>query len=722
MNICLSTIGTSWTIVPELLGFIAPEQYDFYRQHPQASQIAQDRQDQGIQPADELWLLTTSGPATDATIEQIRQWHQRAGIAMGIRAFQLQAVQDLATHEQCLQMRDACLRLCALAAAKAAPGQLLLCLAGGRKNMSADLQYAATIFGTHALLHIASGHLPRQLHQIEPHDWIQPPSADIAGHFTPAIIDRIPRSPLATGLPESNIEQPPLPSGGFHRQSLVPGTALLGSIQQRQRAGENLHANLDPGNQLYERHSSNYTGLFSLTPRQLQWLQAYRIGTDPRRREIDIALLRTLPKTDLHCHLGGILHPQDILQIASAHHEQLAPYQSILEPLLHAWRPLVDSGDYAGLYRDLARRARPHGLEQRPLRALRHLAPVPEPLVSCAFVQLFAQNPPGLDEFIYGPLRNPDAFRALGFEHYESLGDLQGSSLLQTPRAIEQALHAHFCHAARHCVLYMELRTNIGNLCRGGLDPLQAFALLARTLDDLHRQTGIQARLIITASRHREPDAIRHLLTQVGQILDDPRLAPWLVGLDLAGNEQAMPPEQVREHFLRAMEACLHISIHAGENQPVDNIWAAAYQLSAERIGHGLTLKDNQDLLEHFRDRGIDLEMCPSSNLQIVGYPVHPQPDNPQAYPLREYLQAGLNVTVNTDNPGISRTDWSSELYRAAELSPGGLSLLDIAQIIKNGFSAAFVGHRQRRRLLLRSEQHIMQALRQLIAREYTDA
>jgi adenosine deaminase len=188
---------------------------------------------------------------------------------------------------------------------------------------------------------------------------------------------------------------------------------------------------------------------------------------------------------------------------------------------------------------------------------------------------------------------------------------------------------------------------------------------------------------------------------------------PNLRGFDLAGNEKAGSAVQMRDVFMPMMEKCLHFTIHGGEGENVRSIWEAVYHLNAERIGHGLTLKDNADLLERFRDRNIALEMCPSSNFQIVGFQDNYLTSSRKLniYPLKEYLDKGLRVTVNTDNPGISRTDFTSELHRAARLTPGGLSIWDVLLLIRNGFKSAFCSRSLRQQMLLEAESEILNVI-----------
>ena len=162
------------------------------------------------------------------------------------------------------------------------------------------------------------------------------------------------------------------------------------------------------------------------------------------------------------------------------------------------------------------------------------------------------------------------------------------------------------------------------------------------------------------------------------------------------------------------LQRCARLTIHAGETDDASSIWEAVYLLGADRIGHGLTLKDKPELLQRFIDRRITLEMCPSSNFQIIGFRDNyaPQSYSTTKYPLKDYLEQGLKVTVNTDNPGISRTDFTRELHRAARLTPGGLSAWEILQLVRNSFRATFVSHRISKELILKAEAEILEILK----------
>jgi adenosine deaminase len=176
----------------------------------------------------------------------------------------------------------------------------------------------------------------------------------------------------------------------------------------------------------------------------------------------------------------------------------------------------------------------------------------------------------------------------------------------------------------------------------------------------------------------------------------------FMLGLDLAGDEGDSQPAQLAQHFKLAFEHCLPITIHAGEGELAHNIWQAAYHLHADRIGHGLTLAANPQLASRFRERRIGLELCPTSNREVVGFadPAYPESAGLPAYPLRQFIQMGLPLALCTDNPAISRTTLADEFMAAARMTEGGLSLWECLALLRQAFVHAFLPAPEREVLL----------------------
>ena len=134
-----------------------------------------------------------------------------------------------------------------------------------------------------------------------------------------------------------------------------------------------------------------------------------------------------------------------------------------------------------------------------------------------------------------------------------------------------------------------------------------------------------------------------------------------MTGLDLAGNEAEFKSEPFYGIFKEAKQAGLHITIHAGEWGPAENVSDALQNLSAERIGHGVRVLESEQATQLARELGAVFEVCVTSNYQsgVVGSLVE--------HPLPRMLEAGLKATVNTDDPSVSRITLSHEYQHVCE-------------------------------------------------------
>lgn len=223
-------------------------------------------------------------------------------------------------------------------------------------------------------------------------------------------------------------------------------------------------------------------------------------------------------------------------------------------------------------------------------------------------------------------------------------------------------------------------------------EPEPAIGTFASTTPTSGTLAATQINLIIIATRRDggdRSDISRHLALAITAAQH------WtagcrVVGVDLAGWEK---PETRAALFATDFEPVhrvgLAVTVHAGENDDAEGIWQAVFKLNARRLGHALHLMDAPDLLRAVAERRIGVEMCPFANLQIKGFQRKPGDGKP-VYPLASYLHAGVPVTVNTDNIGISAASLTDNLLLAAELCPG-LTRLDILQIQAHSLAAAFL-------------------------------
>lgn len=197
-------------------------------------------------------------------------------------------------------------------------------------------------------------------------------------------------------------------------------------------------------------------------------------------------------------------------------------------------------------------------------------------------------------------------------------------------------------------------------------------------------------------------EACRHLPIAVGLIAILQRIKPvsvaervtefalahreTFVGLDLADNEVGFDPRPFEACFDRARAGGLRITVHAGEApgpQAIENVRISAERLGAERIGHGIQIIHNPQMLRWVRERGLVLEVCPTSNLLTQAAPSMPE------HPLRRLLDAGIKCTLNTDDPGVFDLDLTHE-YDA--VSKGlGLTEVEFRQMNEVAARASFI-------------------------------
>jgi adenosine deaminase len=234
----------------------------------------------------------------------------------------------------------------------------------------------------------------------------------------------------------------------------------------------------------------------------------------------------------------------------------------------------------------------------------------------------------------------------------------------------------------------MELRFTPVALTRVKDFPLgEAMDWVIETTTKAAQQHRIKIKLIVSVNRH-EPV---NLAEEVIQLAIE-RKDKGVVGLDLAGNEAEFPGEEFSSLFEEARQDGLRASIHAGEWGGPERIHLAIDKLCADRIGHGVRVMEDSETVQKAKEMQIPFEVCPTSNYQSgVVNDLH-------LHPLPAMIASGLNVTVNTDDPGISQIDLSNE-YRVC-LEVLSLSEAALRTIILNGARASFLPEEEKSELI----------------------
>jgi adenosine deaminase len=167
---------------------------------------------------------------------------------------------------------------------------------------------------------------------------------------------------------------------------------------------------------------------------------------------------------------------------------------------------------------------------------------------------------------------------------------------------------------------------------------------------------GIKCRVIVDHGRSKPPELAWQALRTALRYRD-----LGVVGFGLGGDEK-YPPEQFAEVFHAAVDGGLHSVPHAGETRGPESIRGAIHALRAERIGHGISVLDDETLVGELKARGIALEVCLTSNVVIPA-----RVPSIDRHPLPDLLAAGLTVTINADTPAIFSAPIASEYQLARD-------------------------------------------------------
>ena len=162
-------------------------------------------------------------------------------------------------------------------------------------------------------------------------------------------------------------------------------------------------------------------------------------------------------------------------------------------------------------------------------------------------------------------------------------------------------------------------------------------------------------------------------------------------GIDLAGYEAGYPARLFVNQFERARNAGMRVTVHAGEAAGPQSIWDAVSLLGASRIGHGVAAIQDPRLMEYLAKHKIGIESCPTSNYQTGAM------TDTENHPLRDFLAAGMAVTLNTDDPGISDITLAHEYEVAGNVI--GLDANALLRIQENALDQAFLTNSEKKAL-----------------------
>lgn len=269
----------------------------------------------------------------------------------------------------------------------------------------------------------------------------------------------------------------------------------------------------------------------------------------------------------------------------------------------------------------------------------------------------------------------------------------------RSPEVIQRITREAVEDAALDNIRHLELRFTPVALSRAEGFPMgEVIDWVCSSARQAAERCGISLGLIVSVNRH-EPT---QLAEEVVALAAD-RLDQGLVGLDLAGNEADFPAGPFAPILRAARQAGLQLTVHAGEWGGAANVRQAIEAFEAERIGHGVRVLEDPNVVALARERQTVFEVCLTSNYQSGVVPHLP------AHPLPKMLAAGLRVSLGSDDPAISRITLSQEYRLACETL--GVASETLQESILVGLQAAFLPQPERESLQNRVKFELDQAL-----------
>ncbi len=222
-----------------------------------------------------------------------------------------------------------------------------------------------------------------------------------------------------------------------------------------------------------------------------------------------------------------------------------------------------------------------------------------------------------------------------------------------------------------------ELRYSPDFMCSpGGLDWDRALDAILQGIDDASGQ-NVAIGLIAIASRDYGMESARRTVDWT--LANQKRLA----GFDIAGPERGFPPSRYSDVIAPLKDTALGLTTHYGESGPPDYPKEAVEILGTQRLGHGVSVAHDQHVTDLVGERGVTLEMCPTSNVLTHAVPTA------EDHPARRLLREGLKVTINTDNPGLFGIELTDEFVIARDRL--GFTDEDIRTVTRNALDASFL-------------------------------
>jgi adenosine deaminase len=261
-------------------------------------------------------------------------------------------------------------------------------------------------------------------------------------------------------------------------------------------------------------------------------------------------------------------------------------------------------------------------------------------------------------------------------------------SVIRTGEDYRDITYEYLAACAGDGAIYVELTASIDHARLAGLSDAEHWEGIAAGIDDARRDHGIEARILSVAVRNYGVERALEIAE-----LTAARPHPYVVGFSLAGDEAGYPPEPYAPAYQVAADAGLGCTVHAGEWAGAASV-RGALELPVTRISHGVRAIEDPALVRELAERGITLEVCPTSNIVLGVFATF------EDHPFPALRAAGIPLTLGSDDPPYFGASVGGEYAIARDRF--GLDDAELVGITRTAIEASFAEPALRAELLAR--------------------
>jgi adenosine deaminase len=261
------------------------------------------------------------------------------------------------------------------------------------------------------------------------------------------------------------------------------------------------------------------------------------------------------------------------------------------------------------------------------------------------------------------------------------------ASAVRTPLDYHDITYDYLSESAKEGVIYSELTVSPDHARANGIPYNDMLHATQEGIINAKKDFGIESKIIMTGVRHFGIDSVKNVAKEVTK-----NLTNYVVGFGLAGDEINYRPKLFENAFKIAAEAGLGCTPHSGEMAGPDSIEEALSIMTFPRIGHGIRAEEDNKLLQKIIDHKITLEVCPSSNIALGVRSSY------GAHPLKKLIDAGVKVTLNSDDPYFFGSTIGNEYEIARRIFK--LTTQELIHITKTAIENSFADSKTKKQLI----------------------